>query len=560
MDVFIVFKAFGGLGLFLLGMNMMSDGLKRTAGDRLRKFLDKITGRPIKGLFVGAIVTMILQSSSATTVMVVGLVNASIMTVIQAAGVIVGTNIGTTITAQLIALNLSEFAPLFIAIGVFLKIFGKDEKKRIIADAILGFGLLFLGISIMSQTLKPLAGNPLFADILVKLSINPLLGLLAGAAITAIIQSSSASIGLLQALAIGGAFATLSTDVTLSITIPIILGMNIGTCITAILSTIGTNRNAKRVALIHLFVNIFGSVWVLILMAIMNGVWGTDNIVYNLIIQMSGTTLIDGSIVPNVSKQIANSHMLFNIANAIILLPFLKYLVKFIEKLLPEKESEEEFKIKLDDRLLENPTLAISETLQVLNSMGQLAYENFHLANKCFKNYDSNLIKEIHANENQINLYDKGITNFLVKITSENLTSAESELVYRLHQVNHNIERIGDHAEHIINLSEMKRRDHIVFSEHAEEEIEVIYNKVDEILSLAFRSMREKNTYLATGAKKIEESIDMLQHAATLHHIDRLNQGVCSADQGVPYLEYINDMERIADYAYQIAQFVRYNL
>ena len=385
MDILIVFKAFGGLGLFLLGMNMMSEGLKRTAGDRLRKFLDKITGKPIKGLFVGAIVTMILQSSSATTVMVVGLVNASIMTVIQAAGVIVGTNIGTTITAQLIALNISEFAPLFIAIGVFLKLFSKDEKKKIIADAILGFGLLFLGISIMSQTLKPLAGNPLFADILVKLSINPLLAVIAGAAITAIIQSSSASIGLLQALAIGGAFTALPTDVTLSITIPIILGMNIGTCITAILSTIGTNRNAKRVALIHLFVNVFGSVWVLIFMGIMNGVWGTDNLVYNLIIQMSGTTMIDGNILPNVSKQIANSHMLFNVTNAIILLPFLKHLVKFIEKLLPEKDTEKEFKIKLDDRLLENPTLAISETLQVLNSMGKLAYENFHLANQCFQ-------------------------------------------------------------------------------------------------------------------------------------------------------------------------------
>ncbi len=561
MSFLSIIEVFGGLGLFLLGMNVMSDGLKRTAGDRLKNFLDKITNNPIKGLLVGTLITAIIQSSSATTVMVVGLVNASLMTVVQAAGVILGANIGTTITAQLIALNLSDYAPLFIALGVFLKLFSKDEKRQLIGDTIAGFGILFLGISIMSSTLKPLASNPIFSEALVNMSGNPLLCLLAGAVITAIIQSSSASIGLLQALAIGGAFSALSSDVTLNVTIPVILGMNIGTCVTALLSTLGTNRNAKKAAVIHLFVNIFGSIWVLILLAIINGVWGVDNAIYNLIINMSGTTTIDGSVVPNVSKQIANAHMLFNVTNAIILLPFLKYIVKLTERILPDKPSSDDgFKLKLDDRMLHNPSLAISETIEVLNTMGELAHTNVRLAYRCFLSYDYAITKQIRANENEINLYDKGITNFLVKIVPSSITKKESELIYRLHQVNHNFERIGDHADHLTSIAEMKYRDNISFSKDAQREIEEIYNKVDEILVLALKSLQEKNPYIAAGAKQIENSIDVLQRHATESHIDRLNQSLCSADQGVSYLEFISDMERIGDYAYKIAQFVQYNL
>ncbi len=560
MSLTNVFLLFGGLGMFFMGMNMMSDGLNRVAGERLKSFLDKITNNPIKGILVGTVVTMIIQSSSATTVMVVGLVNAGLMSVYQASGVMLGAAIGTTITAQLIALDLSEIAPLFLGIGVLLPMFSKSTKNRLIGDAMAGFGLLFLGISTMSSTLKPLAQMPWFSEILVRLGTNPVMGLIVGALFTALIQSSSAAIGILQALAMGGAFASFGTQSTLGITIPILLGMNIGTCITAVISSVGTNTDAKRAAMVHLLFKVVGAVWFLGLVVGLNEFVGADNILYNTIIAVSGTTTIDGAVVANVSKQIANTHMFFNMVNAAILLPFMKHICILAEKLVPEAKKEEGLNVGLDMRMLDNPPLAIEEALKTAMAMASLAYENMQVANKCFRKYDEELEKEVLKRENDINIYDSELTNFIVKLNKTQLSSKESELLYRMHQLVHNIERYGDLQLHIVEIAKEKFERGISFSDVAVDEIDAIYAKVDEILTLALSSLESKDHYAATQAKILEDAVDAMQTKARRGHISRMAEQLCTPEQGVIFLEYISDMERLSDYGYRICKFVEFNL
>ena len=560
MSIVDLFMLLGGLGMFFMGMNMMSDGLNRVAGERLKLFLDKITNNPIKGVLVGTVVTMIIQSSSATTVMVVGLVNAGLMSVYQASGVMLGAAIGTTITAQLIALDLSDIAPLFLGIGVILPMFSKSTKSRLVGDAMAGFGLLFLGISTMSATLKPLAQMPWFSEMLVSLGSNPVMGLIAGALFTALIQSSSAAIGILQALAMGGAFASFGTQSTLGITIPILLGMNIGTCITAVISSVGTNTDAKRAAVVHLLLKVFGAVWFLALVIGLNTFVGDDNILYNTIIKISGTTVIDGVVVGNVSKQIANTHMFFNMVNAAILLPFMKVVCSVAEKLVKEKKESTHLNTGLDIRMIDNPSIAIEEALQAAKTMANLAYENMQVANRCFLKYDEGLAKEVLTRENDINIYDSELTEFIVKLNKTQLSSKESEFLYRLHQLVHNIERYGDMQLHIIEIAKEKLERGISFSDVAVEEINAIYAKVNEILTLAMTSLETKDRYAATQAKILEDAIDEMQTKARRGHIQRMAEQKCTPEQGVIFLEYISDMERLSDYGYRICKFVEFNL
>ncbi|MBR6800636.1 MAG: Na/Pi cotransporter family protein [Eubacteriaceae bacterium] len=554
------FMLAGGLGMFFMGMNMMSDGLNRVAGERLKSFLDKITNNPIKGVLVGTVVTMIIQSSSATTVMVVGLVNAGLMNVYQASGVMLGAAIGTTITAQLIALDLSEIAPLILGIGVIYPMFSKATKSRLLGDALAGFGLLFLGISTMSSTLKPLAQMPWFSEMLVSLGSNPVMGLIVGALFTAIIQSSSAAIGILQALAMGGAFASFGTESTLGITIPILLGMNIGTCITAVISSVGTNTDAKRAATVHLLFKVIGAAWFLTLVICLNKFVGDDNILYNTIISVSGTTVIDGMVVANVSKQIANTHMFFNMVNAVILLPFMKQVCMFAEKLVKEKEQPAGLSVGLDLRMLDNPSIAIEEALKAAKTMANMSYESMQIANKCFMNYDNKLFEEVTKRENDINIYDSEITSFIVKLTKLQLSSKESEFLYRLHQLVHNVERYADMQLHIIELAKEKAEKGITFSDVAIAEINAIFAKVDEILRLALSSLETGDRYAATQAKALEDTVDEMQTKARRGHISRMSQQLCTPEQGVIFLEYISDMERLSDYGYRICQFVKFNM
>ena len=330
MDIMMLIQLFGGLGLFLYGMDLMGEGLKKAAGNKLKDILNKVTSNPIKALALGTIVTMIIQSSSATTVLVVGLVNANLMTLAQAAGVILGADIGTTITGQIIALNLSDYAPLFIGIGAAILMFANKDKLKHVAECILGFGILFFGISVMSTVLKPLADNPFFTNMLVSLGHYPILGLLAGVFVTAVIQSSSASIGLLQALAIGGAFAGVEGYEALGVVVPIVLGMNIGTCATAMIAMIGVEREAKQAAVFHLITKTVGVIWMMSLL-FLTGAFAKDghSFVFNFILSISGS---------DPTQQIANFHTMFNVINASLLLFLSKPIIKFIEKVLPVKK------------------------------------------------------------------------------------------------------------------------------------------------------------------------------------------------------------------------------
>ncbi len=338
---------FGGLGLFIYGMHLMSEGLKIVAGNKMKHLLEVLTNNRIKAVLVGTVVTIMVQSSSTTTVMVVGFVNASLMTLTQAAGIILGANIGTTVMAQLIAFNVSAIAPLFIGIGTFLALFGKKKSYRDFGSIVLGFGILFFGVNTMSATMEPLKDSPVFISWITTYGKNPLLGLFLGTVITGIMQSSGATLGLLQALAISGVFAGVGGTQAVEICIPMMIGTNIGTCVTALLSSIGTSTAAKNAAFIHLFVNVFGAVWVMVLLTVMNasmainpiyewivaisGTMSTSmaiNPIYEWIVAISGTMSTDaGTVIPNVARQIAMSHTIFNIANTIVLFPIIDYFV-----------------------------------------------------------------------------------------------------------------------------------------------------------------------------------------------------------------------------------------
>lgn len=553
MNIFTLFTLFGGLGMFLLGMDMMGEGLKRAAGESLKTFLDKMTNNPLKGIALGTIVTMIIQSSSATGVMVIGLANAGLIGVYQAAGVMLGANIGTTITGQLIALNASAYAPLFIAIGVSMRMFCKKERSIDIGNTVLGFGILFLGISTMSSSMRPLVNNQQFANMLVTFGNNPLLGAIAGTVFTAIIQSSSASVGLLQTLALGGAFASIGGTDVLDVVTPIILGMNLGACAPFIISTIGANMKGKQVAFSALLFKVLGLVWFMVFLIFTDSLSSQGSIFYNFIIKISGN---------DVSKQIANSHTIYNILNTIVIYPFIKPLVKFIERIYPDNESDddENFVLHLDDRMLDTPSVALSETMDEVYVMGKVAKKNLERAYMCFKNEDLSKIDKVLDVEDIINRYETGITTFLVKISSLNLTFNEARLSMHLYNVIHHIERIGDHAVSVVNSTRRKVTKKIKFSEGALSDIDKMYNEVNNGLDLVLEAFKNRDTEKARKIHRIELKVNRYEKEARDSHIRRLNQGTCSPESGVLYLDLITDLERIGDYIEHIAEFIENDL
>ncbi|MFZ7121259.1 MAG: Na/Pi cotransporter family protein [Eubacteriaceae bacterium] len=556
MTAEMLMSLFGGLGLFIYGMHVMSDGLKAVAGDRMKRLLEILTNNKIMAIVVGTIVTIIVQSSSTTTVMIVGFVNAGLMNLFQAAGVILGANIGTTITAQMVAFKVTHFAPIFIAIGVFMALFCKKKNNRQIGGIILGFGILFLGISLMSDAMKPLRDSESFINLLISFGKNPILGLFAGFAITAIIQSSSASIGLLQAIALSGAFSYVDGTNTLAIVIPILLGTNIGTCVTALLSSIGTNTNAKKAALIHLFINIFGSLWVMIVL------WGIDvatkgnNPIYSFIIAISGQDMIDGENVLNVARQIANAHTIFNIINMIVLFPFINIIVNFINKILPETEDPEESSVKLDERLLENPAVAIGQVVKEIVRMGNLANKNLKYSIEAILNKDENLCDKVFSREKLINDFERDITQYLVLLSNSNLLKEEDNEIMSLYHCIHDIERIGDHAENLAEIAQYRIDNKVSFSNTAVDELKYMMNLVTGVSNDVIRGFESKDMTKAVKSIKIEEEIDKMEKELRESHIERLNKGVCKPSSGVIYLDILSNLERIGDHATNIAEYI----
>ncbi|ENY8961676.1 Na/Pi cotransporter family protein [Clostridioides difficile] len=530
----IIISLMGGLGLFLYGMNLMGEGLQKSAGTKLKKIIKLLTSNLFMGVLVGTGVTAVIQSSSATTVMVVGFVNAGIMTLKQAIGVIMGANIGTTVTAQLVSFDLTGMAPVALGVGIILYLFGNKPRIKNIAEILIGFGILFTGMDFMKMAVEPLRDYQGFTDLLVTFGRYPLLGLLLGFGITAIIQSSSASMGMLVALAAEGL-------VPLAAALPILYGQNIGTCVTSLLSSIGANKNARRAAMMHLIFNVLGTV------------------IFLIFLNKPVVSMVTSWDPSNVARQIANTHTLFNIISVLILLPFTNLIIKLAIKLVPDRagdiDEDEAKTIKyIDDRMIETPSIALANTIKEALRMGEKAKESLNASMEALVEHSTEKIDKTYRRERLINDLQKAILNYLLKLSKAPLDDDSREVVDTLFNTVNDIERIGDHAKNIAELSQVAIDSNISFSEEGQSELDVMYNRVVSAYTYALESMRTDNVDLACKVIKIEEQVDIMEKSCRANHMYRLNNNLCSIENGVIYLDVISNLERISDHAVNIAQ------
>lgn len=527
----ILLPFLGGLGLFLFGMKMLSENLEKTAGSKLRRMMDIMTSNRFAGVAVGTVFTMAIQSSSATTVMVVGFVNAGLMTLMQAAGVILGADIGTTITSQLIAFKLTDIAPLFLFAGVAMMFFVKKNKRAAnIGAAIAGFGILFVGMAMMSSGLKPLAEMDQFTNILVLFE-NPLLGLLAGAFLTGIIQSSSASMGILLAMSMQGL-------VTLEGSVFIILGFNIGTCITALLACIGTNKMAKRAASLHLMFKIIGAaIFILLLQFLPITKWITA---------LSGDT----------TRQLAHFHTLFNLVMVAIMLPAIKYVVWLANKIIPGKDMEKS-PLKLmyiDENIFVTPPMVVTQIVKEVERMGELAFTNIKNAVKAFKESDAKLVKNVFDHEQVIDYLNHEISKSLVQANQLDLSKEDITFASALFHVVNDLERIGDHAENIAEFAITRIEKNISYSDAAILELEDMSTKVFFLFNEALSIFRSNDAERAnTVIPPLEQEIDDLEKSLRKRHIKRLKKKQCTARAGTIFIDILSNLERVADHSTNIA-------
>ncbi|MFN8604775.1 MAG: Na/Pi cotransporter family protein [Romboutsia timonensis] len=522
----------GGLGLFLYGMNLMGDGLQKSAGSKLKRIIELLTSNVIMGVLVGMVVTMVIQSSSATTVMVVGFVNAGIMSLTQAIGVIMGANIGTTITAQLVSLDVDFLAPVALGIGIVIYMFSNKPKHKNIAEILIGFGILFTGMDFMKEAVKPLAGYQGFTDMLLSFGHHPILGVLMGFAITAIVQSSSASMGMLIALASQGL-------IPITAALPILYGENIGTCVTSLISSIGASRNARRAAIMHLTFNVLGSM------------------IFMFILSKPIVAIVTAIDPTDAARQIANAHTLFNILNVIVLLPFNKLIVKLALKLVPETKSEQDDDkvVKyIDDRMIETPSIALANIVKETLRMGEKSKESLNAAMDGIVDKSKEKIELSFKREKLINELQKSILNYLLKLSKASLNEDSRETVDALFNTVNDIERIGDHAENIAELAKDIVDLEISFSDVGIGELKDMYNKVVSTYTYALEAMRTSNVELACKVIKMEEQVDMMEKSCRANHMNRLNSSSCSIESGVIYLDIISNLERVSDHAVNIAQ------
>ena len=523
----------GGLGLFLYGMNLMGDGLQKSAGSKLKRIIELLTSNVIMGVLVGMVVTMVIQSSSATTVMVVGFVNAGIMSLTQAIGVIMGANIGTTITAQLVSLDVDFLAPVALGIGIVIYMFSNKPKHKNIAEILIGFGILFTGMDFMKEAVKPLAGYQGFTDMLLSFGHHPILGVLMGFAITAIVQSSSASMGMLIALASQGL-------IPITAALPILYGENIGTCVTSLISSIGASRNARRAAIMHLTFNVLVSM------------------IFMFILSKPIVAIVTAIDPTDAARQIANAHTLFNILNVIVLLPFNKLIVKLALKLVPETKSEQDDDDKvvkyIDDRMIETPSIALANIVKETLRMGEKSKESLNAAMDGIVDKSKEKIELSFKREKLINELQKSILNYLLKLSKASLNEDSRETVDALFNTVNDIERIGDHAENIAELAKDIVDLEISFSDVGIGELKDMYNKVVSTYTYALEAMRTSNVELACKVIKMEEQVDMMEKSCRANHMNRLNSSSCSIESGVIYLDIISNLERVSDHAVNIAQ------
>ena len=540
MNIFSLFTLCGGLAFFLYGMTVMSKSLEKMAGGRLERLLKRMTSNPIKSLLLGAGITIAIQSSSAMTVMLVGLVNSGVMELGQTIGVIMGSNIGTTLTAWLLSLTGIEsdsffvnflkpknFSPLLALAGILLIMGSKKQRRRDVGRVMMGFSILMYGMELMSGSVAPLADMPEFTDLMTAFT-NPLLGVLVGAAFTGIIQSSAASVGILQALAMTG-------SVTYGMAIPIIMGQNIGTCVTALISSIGVSRNAKRVSVIHISFNLIGTAVGLIVLCGGNAIFGFPF--------LSDSVNAVG---------IAFCHTVFNVCTTLLLLPFTRQLEWLAKKAISTEDKPSDFAF-LDPRLLRTPGVAVSECAGMVNQMGALAQASMNLVLDQFLQYTEAREEEIVANEDKLDIYEDRLGSYLVQISQHGTSADDNHTISRLLHAIGDFERIGDH---ILNLQQSAKELHdkqLRFSDAAREELGVLTHLMQDILDASLSCFREDDPIAAQQVEPLEETMDCLTDEIRSRHIRRLQTGECTIQLGFVLNDLLNNFERVSDHCSNIA-------
>ena len=522
----------GGLGLFLFGMKLMGDGLEMAAGSKLRGMIERLTKNKYMGALVGLVVTAVIQSSSATTVMVVGFVNAGLMNLAQAVGVIMGANIGTTVTGVMIAINLTAIAPIAVLIGVVMISFIKRNSVKHIGQIIAGFGILFMGMKMMSTAMEPLSESEVFTSLMTSFS-NPLLGVLVGLVFTAIIQSSSASVGVLQALGAAGA-------ITLPSAIYVIYGQNIGTCVTALISSVGTSKTARRTAVVHLMFNVFGAILFIVISML-----------------FPFAELVQRIAPGNVMAQMSIVHVICNIVCTAIMLPLSSLLVKVACKVIPGSDPVKSSNslAYLDARILSTPPVAVAQLFKEVDRMGQLAKETLGMAMDALITQDNTKVDQIYENENTINFLNRGIAEYLVKINGLDLEDYDRQALGSMYHVISDMERIGDHSENLCELAQTLKKSKQKFSPWAVEQATEMRNRVEAMLEEALQmfASRETQPQMAADINRREEIIDDATQELKDLHIERLNQGKCSVVAGTVFMDMLTNLERIADHCTNIA-------
>ena len=540
MNIANIVAMFGAIATFLFGMSTMTDGLEKLSSGRLEHILERLTSNVFKGVLLGAVVTGLIQSSAATTVMCVGFVNAGIMKLEQTVGIIMGANIGTTITAQLLRLgdidadNIvmmflqpSFLGPILAVVGIIFYMFIKGGHKRIVGQIVLGLGLLFIGMNTMSSAVEPLKDLPEFQSVFTAFS-NPLLGVAVGAAVTALLQSSSASMGILQAISTTGV-------VSFNIAMPLIMGQNIGTCITALISSVGASKNAKRTAMIHLFFNIIGSVFFLVVLYAGNALFRFP---------FWENTMDMGSI--------ANLHLAFNIACTALLLPFHRQLVKLVKAVVPGDAEERELSV-LDDRFLSSPSLALERAHDAVVQMGEFARDNYRLAVELIWKFDAKKLERLNETEVALDKLEGLLDNYLVKLTDRALTAEESTRVSELLHTLSDFERIGDYAVNVSESAVVLHDRNITFSPQARAELERLTAAVGETLDKTVACYQSRQRTLAVQVEPLEEVVDLIAATLKNRHVERLKAGECTIELGTQFLELLINLERMSDHCSNVA-------
>lgn len=540
MDIFSVIALLGGLAFFLYGMHVMSGGLEKISGGKLESILRQMTSNPFKSLLLGAGITVAIQSSSAMTVMLVGLVNSGIMQLGQTIGVIMGSNIGTTLTAWLLSLTginsdivwmkllkPENFAPIAAFIGIIMIMTCKSLKKKDIGSILVGFAVLMYGMVIMGNAVSPLASMPQFSGLLTAFK-NPLLGVIIGAVFTGIIQSSAASIGILQALSMTG-------SITYDMAIPIIMGLNIGTCVTSLISSIGVNRNAKRVAIVHISFNIIGTVFCLCLFFILKDIFDFP--------------FIESAIAP---VGIAAVHTIFNVATTFLLLPFTDVLEKIAYFVIKEDNAEVKYTF-IDDRLLNTPAVAVSESNNHTIEMADLAKANLLEAISLFDKYDERTAEQINRNEDALDNYEDKLGTYLVKLSGKAISYSDTKQVSKMLHTISDFERLGDHSVNLLLSAKEIHKKNIVFSNDAQKELHILTDALKQILDITFKAFKNNDIVLAREVEPLEQVIDGLITDIKSHHIERLQSGKCTIKMGFVLSDMLTNYERISDHCSNVA-------